>query len=375
MRKIFVLALGIALIVPSPAIANPGFYASPIFGVTSSADDAMLVADAGQGIVRVTGYGSAQQASLFAPLPGITDVDETADGGMWAIRGGGGPRNLGCLTAFNHGANQAGLQKSKCAASGALFHVTAGGDVRRVADLAQFEKVYNPHPAAVDSNPFDVEDLGGGIALVADAGGNTLLRVEGPRVELVAVLPDQLVSTENIKTLVGCPTPLVPDFAFVCGLPAMIPAEAVATSIAIGPDGAYYVGELTGFPAPVGFSRVWRIDPTARSVQCGASPLCTVAVGGLTSIIDLQFGPDGRLYVAQIEDKSFGAIELLGLGIPIELAGGSVHACTLAGACETIATGLPILTSITFRGDDSLWGATNALIPGVADVVQLIAAP
>ena len=49
----------------------------------------------------------------------------------------------------------------------------------------------------------------------------------------------------------------------------MIPVQPVATSVAIGPDGAYYVGELKGFPAPTGESRVWRIEPGSRNVRCG----------------------------------------------------------------------------------------------------------
>jgi len=32
---------------------------------------------------------------------------------------------------------------------------------------------------------------------------------------------------------------------------------------------------------------------------------------------------------------------------------------------------LPILTAIAFRDDDSLWGATWSLIPGMADVTLL----
>jgi hypothetical protein len=48
----------------------------------------------------------------------------------------------------------------------------------------------------------------------------------------------------------------------------MIPAQAVTPSVAIGPDGAYYIGELKGFPAPTGESRVWRIDPDAHHVHC-----------------------------------------------------------------------------------------------------------
>jgi hypothetical protein len=40
------------------------------------------------------------------------------------------------------------------------------------------------------------------------------------------------------------------------------------------------------------------------------------------------------------------------------------------GDCEEIVSGIPILTSITFR-NDSLWGTIWLLVPGQADVVQL----
>jgi hypothetical protein len=239
-----------------------------------------------------------------------------------------------------------------------------------VADLGEFETRHNPHPAVIESNPFDVADAGRGAAVVADAAGNDLLLVSdrnnaasdvSSRVKVVATLPDELVSTQHAKDLFGCPAG-PPD---ICGLPPMIPAESVPTSVAVGPDGAYYVGELKGFPSPIGESRVWRIDPNARNAECGHSPLCSVALDGFTSIIDLAFGPDGRLYVAQLDDAGFLALET---GAP---AFGSVHACNLAtGACETVASGIPILTSIAFRGS-TLWGAIWALVPGAADVVPL----
>jgi hypothetical protein len=38
-----------------------------------------------------------------------------------------------------------------------------------------------------------------------------------------------------MSQLTGCPNP-PPDIAFVCDLPPMIPAEGVATSVAVGPD-------------------------------------------------------------------------------------------------------------------------------------------
>lgn len=37
--------------------------------------------------------------------------------------------------------------------------------------------------------------------------------------------------------------------------------QSVPTSIAVGPDGALYVGELTGFPYPGGAAEVFRLDP------------------------------------------------------------------------------------------------------------------
>lgn len=334
------LAIIVAFVLPSVANADSEFYESPIFGIAPASEGRLLVADTGQGIV------DADDGSLVASLPGVTDVAPTADGAMWAlISGEEGGRHL--------------------------VRVTADGDIEEVADTLEFEEKRNPHPGSVESNAFDVADLGGGEALIADAAGNDLLKVDKHgKIKLVAVLPDELVSTANVKSLVGCPEPTIPDFAEICDLPPEIPAEPVATSVAVGPDGAYYVGELKGFPAPLGASRVWRIEPNARNAQCGRSPLCTVVFDGLTSIIDLSFGPDGRLYVTQIEDTSWFGLEIA--EGPEDLAGGSVHACDLdTGDCEEVVSGVPILTAIAFRDDGSLWGAVLSLIPGAADVVPL----
>jgi hypothetical protein len=46
--------------------------------------------------------------------------------------------------------------------------------------------------------------------------------------------------------------------------------QAVPTSVAVAPDGAYYVGQLTGFPFPVGGARVFRVvRPPAAGVRQG----------------------------------------------------------------------------------------------------------
>jgi hypothetical protein len=38
---------------------------------------------------------------------------------------------------------------------------------------------------------------------------------------------------------------------------------------------------------------------------------------------------------------------------------------------EVVATGIPILTAITVGKDGSLWSTVNALVPGLADVVEV----
>ena len=130
-----------------------------------------------------------------------------------------------------------------------------GKKTRLVADLLEFEKAQNPDgntaPGGIDSNPFDVQALSAATALVADAGANDLLIVDHRgNVDWIAALPQELVSTANLKSLLTCPD--VPQelafLAFACDLPEMIPAQPVSTSIAIGPDGAYYMAELQASP-------------------------------------------------------------------------------------------------------------------------------
>ncbi|HZD18459.1 MAG TPA: ScyD/ScyE family protein, partial [Actinomycetota bacterium] len=266
------IALVILAIPVTAAVDEP--FAGPLFGLGTDVDGGVVVADAGRGVARADG-------TLIAELPGVTDVTASDQGWLWAITGLGAPKEQ------------------------ELFKVTMDGTVTEFADLGAYEAKHNPHPAEVDSNPFSVIDLGGGEAAVADAGGNTLLKVDKRgKVKLIAVLPDELVPTDNAKAIIeeivgnllgqevsceeGLPAEAPPEAQEICELPDMIPAEPVATSVAIGPDGDLYVSELKGFPAPLGRSRVWRISSNARNADCGRSPLCSVAYEGFTSIVDLS---------------------------------------------------------------------------------------
>lgn len=78
------------------------------------------------------------------------------------------------------------------------------------------------------------------------------------------------------------------------GLPpgTQIPMDAVPTSVALGPDGDYYVGQLTGFPFPIGGANIYRVPAE------GGTP--EIVATGFTHIVDLAVGPDGSLYVLEI---------------------------------------------------------------------------
>jgi hypothetical protein len=321
-----------------PVAAFP--FATPVFGLADAPDGSLLVADAGAGIVELR----KGKASLVAELPGVSDVAPIGRGVMFATTGGN-----------PEGPNPPTAKK--------LYRVSRGS-VREIADLGAFEARVNPDGGAIDSNPFDVAILNGGSVLVADAAANALLIVDNKGdVDWVATLPNELVPTANVKSLAHCPAG-PPD---ICNLPDMIPAQPVTASVAIGPDGAYYVGELKGFPAPTGRSRVWRIEPGTRHAQCGTSPACSIVETGFTSIIDLSFGPDGTLYVTELDEASWFAIEG-GFGGAI---GGTVNACQLGGSCTPLASGLTMPIATTVDKSGQVYVLRNALIPGAAEVAAI----
>jgi hypothetical protein len=326
-----VLLLGVATV---RVAGLPYPFVTPVFGLATAPDGSLLVADAGSGIYEIRGGDFTQ----VAQLPGVTDVAPIGRGEMFAV------------TSHGFGGE------------GKLYRVSRGS-TREIANLFEFEATVNPDGGAIDSNTFDVAALTGGSALVADAAGNSLLIVDARgNIDWVATLPNELVSTANAKQIFGCPASGAPQ----CELPDQIPAQPVATSVAIGRDGAYYVGELKGFPAPTGESRVWRIEAGARHAVCGTSPACQVVADGFTSVIDLTFGPNGTLYVVELDEASWLAMQN-GQGV-----GGSVNACDPATwSCNQVATGLFMVTSATVGRNGTVSVVTNALIPGAAGVSAL----
>lgn len=340
--KLWGIILAVVATLAAPAIAGAvSGFDGPLFGLDTAPNGDVLVADASAGVIPIRGGVAGDAISL----PGVTAVSSIGRSSMWATTGASGDPTTD---------------------SGQAVYRVSNGKARMLANLYEFEAEFNPDGHdPFDSNPYDVQSLGGGAALVVDAGGNDLLQVDNRgNVEVLAVFPDELVSTANAKALFGCPAG-PPD---ICGAPDMVPAEPVPTSVAIGPDGYYYVGELKGFPAPTGESNIWRVSPNASWAECGASPDCVkVFDGGFTSIIDLAFGADGDLYVAELDEASWAAVEIF----MDPSAGGTINACDLGSlSCSEVETGIPILTAITFGKDGSLWATRNALVAGLAEVYQ-----
>jgi glucose/arabinose dehydrogenase len=159
---------------------------------------------------------------------------------------------------------------------GRLIHVAASGKWRAVADILAWEIENNPDGAHDgESNPYAALALPGE-RIVADAAGNTLLRVApNGQISMLALFPARMVEG---------PEP-----------GSQILMDSVPTSVAVGPDGAYYVSELTGFPFPLGGARIYRVEP-------GETP--EIYADGFTNVIDIAFENDGSLLVLEIAKNS-----------------------------------------------------------------------
>jgi hypothetical protein len=177
-----------------------------------------------------------------------------------------------------------------------------------IVNLAAFEAARNPSHGAgpgpkfgdphIDSNPYAFTSYRGGEAIV-DAAADDLLWVSpSGAISVLAVFPTQREAlTPTLDRLIGAPATM-----------RSITVQAVPTSVVVGPDGALYVGELTGAPYEVGKAVVWRVVPGKKM---------TVFASGFTNISDVAF--DGKdLLVLEIAAK--GLLDMSSPGALIRVA-------------------------------------------------------
>lgn len=205
---------------------------------------------------------------------------------------------------------------------GMLMWVSASWSTRAIADVAAYEFSTNP-VGAPDSNPFGLLADGRSV-VVADAGANALMSVD---------------SNGRISTLATFPS-----------RPARA-TDAVPTSVVLGPDGAYYVGELTGVPFAAGAARVYRV------VQ-GSPP--EVFAEGFKTVIDLAFGPDGALYVLE---HASGAAFFAGPGNVVRLARDRTRTVVLQG--------LDRPTALVVDGRGMLYVTNHGVSAGIGEVLRV----
>lgn len=200
------------------------------------------------------------------------------------------------------------------------------GHVTYEADVSEYEKQANPDHGLVESNPYGLLE-GGGKRIVADAAGNTLLGVS---------------SRASISTLAVIPS-----------RPQGRITDSVPNSVAIGREGTYYVGELTGGPFLPGEAKVWRVVPgQAPQIYCS----------GFSFIIDLDFDRTGNMYV--LEHAS-------GPGGPF--AGTTGQLLRVGRDCSKtpVATGLHAPTSVAIGPDRDAYVSINGTSSAIGAVMRI----
>lgn len=218
---------------------------------------------------------------------------------------------------------------------GRLLGTIATGDLRyerrgvRLAfDAAQYEAENDWDGGAngdVDSNPTGLAVSGSGW-VYTDAGGNQLVSTRRGGSTLATL--DPVPTTQ--------PGPVPVGFA----------ADAVPTDVVKGPDGAWYVSQLVGFPFEKGSSTIWKVRPGRDPVAyaTGLTNVTALAFSGKTlyavelSTNGLLSGPVGALRKIT-PGASEHAVVAGGLNQPYGLAIRGKYAYVTLGAINPIEGG------------------------------------
>ncbi len=224
---------------------------------------------------------------------------------------------------------------------GHVVHVRTGEAPTALADLAAFEAANDVDGAGADSNPYAIVKRSDRM-FVVDAGANTL---------------DALDTDGTITVATMFPSRFVPAPPFIQPPPpgGQIPMQAVPNSLVVGPDGAIYVGQLTGFPFPVGGANVYRI---------GANGEAELYAGGFTNIIAIDFDAAGNLYVLEIAKDSLLAEGGPPIGRLVRVAKDTKEQTVLASDGLVAPAGLLV-------GDDAIYVSNFGVFPGQGQIVRI----
>jgi hypothetical protein len=273
----------------------------------------------------VSRFWNGRQERVASGLPSLAQANGTEGGGPNGISFNGVGNayvtvGFGAIPSLRSALGPAGAGFAQ------LIRLKPNGDWSSVADLGTYELNANPDGRQLDTNPFAVRAAPGGEAVVTDSGGNSLLRVD---------------NHGGISTIAVMPTlPLSQAFS----------GDAVPTGFTVGPDGAHYVGILSGAPFRDGAANIYRVVP-------GESP--TVFRSGFKTILDIDFDDAGNLYVLQ---HSSGPAGLVGPGSLLRVAPD--------GTRSTLVGGLTAPTSLAI-GDGAVYITNFGAMAGQGQVLRV----
>jgi hypothetical protein len=268
--------------------------------------------------VRTTvalGFPSTQDAQ--GDLIGVADV-AFLDGALYAVLAGGG-------CSHGHLQSPSGIAKVN----------PANGQWKLIADIGAWLKT---HPARYESAG-DFEPDGTLYSAIAFDG--KIYTVEPNHGQVISVTPGgEIEQVIDISASEG---------------------HIVPTSIAER-HGSFFVGNLNLFPINPQWARVltisrggWEDDESAPGFQTHGARIVN-SKAGFTTVVAVDFGPDGLLYALELSDAA---------GFPTP-GDGKVVRVNRSGDIEEVVTGLAVPTGMTFGPDGALYVSNLGAVPAGA---------
>ena len=339
---------------PPPMSANASVYATGLDsprGLEFGPDGALYVAEAGQGgttstegqcdqVVPPVGpytSGSTARISMIDASGARTSVVEGLPSAASSPAAGGDIVGASDVV-FVDGTLYYTLAGAGCSHGVAdvpngVYRVEADGTTSLVADTSAFVQanpVAKPNPGDFepDGEPYSVVELDGALYLVEPNHGAI------DKVDLASGAISRVVDMSASE------------------------GHLVPTAMAVGPDGAFHVGNLSTFPVIAGASNIYAVTMDGQ---------VSTETTGVTSVLGVAYDDEGQLYVLETSgppppDSQF----------PVAPFSGRVVRVT-DGGLETVATGLMFPTGMTMGPDGNLYvsnfGFANP--PGAGQIVKI----
>jgi uncharacterized cupredoxin-like copper-binding protein/sugar lactone lactonase YvrE len=323
-RYVAVDADGTVYVTEAGHSGDTPIFATPGAGTPVATDPATHAGTTGQ-VTKIAPDGT--QSVLATGLPSITFGTEVvgpsgitiANGKIYVAVGGPGPMTPAVAPIEN--------------ANTVLEIDPATGAVKPLADIGAYEISNNPDPNAIDSDLYGIGAAADGSLYVADAGGNTVYKVNPAdgSFSVAAVIPG--------IPKAGFQNPLRGGTETI---------DPVPTSAYVAADGTIYVSLLSGAPFEPGTAKVQKI---------AADGTVSDFANGLTTVVDVTASPNGTIYASELSTSFVG---------PTGPAPGQVVRLNADGTATPVASGLFLLNGIAFDTDSSFYAVIGTTAPADA---------